>query len=194
MVPTCADDRARNSIREEENARFEAYQATRDHKTYVEPKDYWTLDELAEYDGFPPAYKKTDAGDNDNDENFYGSGGEYHVIAGLDATRQLAKTIVREETAEEASKPLNIGEETSLAVVWVFTLGNKYEAVGKLKEFDPMLTFSNLTQSTESKGLNYFQPFLEGDSCQALASLERIWSNSLHTRGTIGKGISSNGC
>ncbi|CAJ1934950.1 unnamed protein product [Cylindrotheca closterium] len=157
-----ADDRARSSIREEENARYEAYQATKAQKAYVEPKDYWTLDELAEYNGFPHVHKKTDADDN-NDEyaldyegpillaadglvfnvwkgrNFYGPGGEYHIFAGRDATRLLAKTIVREETADEASKPLNIGERASLAA-WMFTLKNKYDIVGKLKDFDPSST------------------------------------------------------
>ncbi|KAL3941035.1 MAG: hypothetical protein SGBAC_004541 [Bacillariaceae sp.] len=154
-----ADDRARSSIREEENSRYEAYAAEKARKAYVEPKDYWTLDELAEYNGYPLDPQKV----SDDDEfaldyegprllaadglvfnvwkgrNFYGPGGEYHLFAGRDATRLLAKTIVREETAEEASKPLSIAERAALAG-WMFTLKNKYDVVGKLQEFDPSST------------------------------------------------------
>jgi len=153
-----ADDRARKSIREEENARYEAYQAEKAQKAHIEPKDYWTLEEIAEYNGYPPDYK----GDSIDEyalnyegpillaadgfvfnvwkgKNFYGPGGEYHLFAGRDATRLLAKTIVREETDEEASKPLTIAERAALAG-WMFTLKNKYEVVGKLQNFDPSST------------------------------------------------------
>ena len=155
------DDRARNSIREEENALYEEYQAEKARKAYLEPKDYWTVDELAEYNGFPPGHNKEDADDTDEyaldyegpillaadglvfnvwkGRHFYEPGGEYHIFAGRDATRLLAKTIVREETAEEASKPLNIAERASLAG-WMFTLKNKYDVVGKLQGFDPSFT------------------------------------------------------
>lgn len=155
-----ADDRARNSIRQKENARYEAYQAEKARKAYIEPKEYWTLDELAKYNGFPPDQKR-DLDVNDENvlnykgpillaadglvfnvwkgRNFYGPGGEYHLFAGRDATRLLAKTIVREETEEEACKPLTIGEKAALAG-WMFTLKNKYEVVGKLKDFDPSST------------------------------------------------------
>lgn len=154
-----ADDRARKAIREEENARYEAYQAEKARKAYIEPKDFWTLEEIAKYKGYPPGEKEGgEIGDYALDyegpillaadglvfnvwkgRNFYGPGGEYHLFAGRDATRLLAKTIVREETDEEASKPLSIAERAALAG-WMFTLKNKYEVVGKLQEFDPSST------------------------------------------------------
>jgi len=61
------------------------------------------------------------------------------LFAGRDATRFLAKTIVEEETPEEAAKPLTMGERAALAG-WMFTIRNKYEVVGKLKDFDPSTT------------------------------------------------------
>jgi len=68
-----------------------------------------------------------------------GPGGEYHLFAGRDATRFLAKTSVEEETPEEAAKPLTLGERAALAG-WMFTLKNKYDVVGKLQDFDPSTT------------------------------------------------------
>ena len=68
-----------------------------------------------------------------------GPGGEYHIFAGRDATRLLARTIVEEETPEDAAKPLNMGERAALAG-WMFTIKNKYEVVGQLEGFDPNTT------------------------------------------------------
>lgn len=68
-----------------------------------------------------------------------GPGGEYHIFAGRDATRLLARTMVEEETPEDAAKPLTMGERAALAG-WMFTIQNKYEVVGKLEGFDPKTT------------------------------------------------------
>lgn len=62
---------------------------------------------------------------------FYLPGCEYHIFAGRDATRLLARGILEEETPEEAMLPLNLGEQASLQT-WKFTLTSKYEAVGTL--------------------------------------------------------------
>ena len=71
--------------------------------------------------------------------NFYAPGGEYHIFAGRDATRLLAKTIVEEETEEQLAKPLNMAERAALQG-WMWTFDSKYEVVGKLKDFDPKST------------------------------------------------------
>eukprot|EP00980_Cylindrotheca_fusiformis_P002043 scaffold449_cov138-Cylindrotheca_fusiformis.AAC.19 len=140
-----ADDRARRSLREEENARYEQYQAERAKKAYVEPKEYWTVDELAKYDGTqdedgPILFAADGIVFNVwKGRNFYGPGGEYHIFAGRDATRLLARTKVDEETEEEARKPLSIGERAALAG-WMFTFKGKYDVVGKLEGFDPSTT------------------------------------------------------
>lgn len=140
-----ADDRNRNSIREIENARYEEYQAKRAKKAYVEPKEFWTEAQLAKYDGTqddegPILFAANGIVFNVwKGRNFYGPGGEYHIFAGRDATRLLARTKVEEETEEEASKPLSIGERAALAG-WIFTFKGKYDIVGKLEGFDSATT------------------------------------------------------
>ena len=129
-----------------EDAQYLARQQERAAKAYIEPKEYWDEAELAQYDGTQ--------GDGDGPillaadglvfnvykgRNFYGPGGEYHLFAGRDATRFLAKTIVEEESPQDAQKPLNMAERASLAA-WMFTIKGKYEVVGKLRGFDPSTT------------------------------------------------------
>ena len=134
--------------RRQEEERYEAYQKERAAKAYIEPKEYWTVEELANYDG--TVHEDDEQGpiliaadgivfNVWKGRHFYGPGGEYHLFAGRDATRFLAKTIVEEETAEAAAKPLTMGERAALAG-WMFTFKNKYEVVGKLKGFDPSTT------------------------------------------------------
>ena len=140
-----ADDRARKRMREEENARYDAYQAERAQKAYIEPRDTWTVAELAEYDGTrdedgPILFAADGLVFNVwKGRNFYGPGGEYHIFAGRDATRLLARTRVEEETEEEASKPLTMAERAALAG-WMFTFKGKYDIVGKLEGFDATTT------------------------------------------------------
>lgn len=140
-----ADARQRRDLRRQEEELYQAYQQKRAEKAYVEPKDYWTEEELAPYDGSQdedgPILMAADGLVFNvwKGRNFYGPGGEYHLFAGRDATRLLAKTIVEEETPEMAAKPLNLAERAALAG-WMFTFKNKYEVVGKLKSFDPSTT------------------------------------------------------
>ena len=49
-------------------------------------------------------------------KNFYGKDGEYHVMAGRDATRFLAKNRLEEESEEELKVALNVAERANLEV------------------------------------------------------------------------------
>ena len=140
-----SDDRRRSNMRQEENARYEAYQAERAAKAYIEPKDYWTEEELAQYNGTqdedgPILFAADGLVFNVyKGRNFYGPGGEYHIFAGRDATRLLARTRVEEESEEESKIPLTVAERAALAG-WMFTFKNKYDIVGKLEGFDKSTT------------------------------------------------------
>jgi membrane-associated progesterone receptor component len=139
------DDRERARRRQEEEARYEEYQSERAKRAYVESKDMWKEEELAEYDGTknedgPILFAADGLVFNVwKGRNFYGPGGEYHIFAGRDATRLLARTKVEEEIEEEKRKPLNLAERAALAG-WVYTFKGKYEVVGKLENFDPSTT------------------------------------------------------
>uniref|UniRef100_A0A7S4VPI6 Cytochrome b5 heme-binding domain-containing protein n=2 Tax=Ditylum brightwellii TaxID=49249 RepID=A0A7S4VPI6_9STRA len=141
-----AEDRKRGKANAEAEAQYQARLAERARLAYVEPKDYWSVEELAQYNG---------TNDDENGpilfaanglvfnvwkgRNFYGPGCEYHIFAGRDATRLLAKSKLEEETEEEKSKPLNVAEKAALAG-WMYTFESKYEVVGKLEGFDPKET------------------------------------------------------
>lgn len=140
-----AEGRERRQRRSQEEERYRQYQDERARRAFVEPKEYWTEAELAAYDGTKdPDGPILLAADGlvfnvYKGRNFYGPGGEYHLFAGRDATRFLAKTIVEEETPDEAIKPLTMAERAALAA-WIFTFKGKYEVVGKLQGFDPKTT------------------------------------------------------
>mmetsp|Transcript_116704 Transcript_116704/g.238736 ORF Transcript_116704/g.238736 Transcript_116704/m.238736 type:complete len:240 (+) Transcript_116704:95-814(+) len=140
-----ADARDRSKMREEEEARLKEIRDERARRAYIEPKEYWTEPELAPYDG---------TGDEDGPillaadglvfnvykgRNFYLPGCEYHIFAGRDATRLLAKNKLEEETEEEAKKPLNMADRAFLAT-WLYTFKGKYDVVGKLEGFDSETT------------------------------------------------------
>ena len=186
------DDRNRTRKRIEEEEEYNRYQLKRYQNAVLDYKEYWTLEELSQYDGTgkwkskskselelelesSPAdndnYDNNNNGSKSNDENdddddyyydeddgpilfaadgivfnvykgrnFYGMGGEYHIFAGRDATRLLAKTKVDEETAFELTQKLNIAERAALAA-WIYTFKSKgYDIVGKLQDFDPSTT------------------------------------------------------
>ena len=140
-----AHGRERQQQRAQEEERYRQYQEERARRAFIEPKEYWTEAELAAYDGTKdPDGPILLAADGlvfnvYKGRNFYGPGGEYHLFAGRDATRFLAKTIVEEETPDEAVKPLTMAERAALAA-WIFTFKGKYDVVGKLEGFDPKTT------------------------------------------------------
>mmetsp|Transcript_4653 Transcript_4653/g.11163 ORF Transcript_4653/g.11163 Transcript_4653/m.11163 type:complete len:236 (-) Transcript_4653:527-1234(-) len=137
--------RERSRLREEEEKIMQALQEERARLAYIEPKEYWTEEELAPYDGSRdeegPILLAADGlvFNVYKGRNFYLPGCEYHIFAGRDATRLLARNKVEEETEEEAKKPLNIADRAFLAT-WIYTFKNKYDIVGKLEGFDPEST------------------------------------------------------
>ena len=187
------DDRNRTRKRIEEEEEYNRYQLKRYQNAVLDYKEYWTLEELSQYDGTGKwkskskseleseselelelesssadndgnDSKKNKSNDDDDDfyydeddgpilfaadglvfnvykgRNFYGMGGEYHIFAGRDATRLLAKTKVEEESSTELTQKLNIAERAALAA-WIYTFKSKgYDIVGKLQDFDPSTT------------------------------------------------------
>ena len=114
-------------------------------KYYIEPRDrgegLWSLDEIAPYDGTNDDNPILFAADGyifnvSKGRGFYSEGCEYHIFAGRDATRLLAKSKLEEETPEEAAIPLNIAERATLAG-WIYTFKGKYDIVGRLEGHNP---------------------------------------------------------
>ena len=140
-----AGGRDRQRMRAEEEERVNAIQAERARLAYIEPKEYWTEAELAPYDGSRdedgPILIAADGSVFNvyKGRNFYLPGCEYHIFAGRNATRLLARNKLEEETEEELKRPLNIGERAYLAT-WMYTFKGKYDIVGKLEGFDPKTT------------------------------------------------------
>lgn len=140
-----ADDRERKRLNASYDAEIKQREEERAKQAYIEPKEYWTLEELREYDGTKdpdgPILICADGKVYNvyKGRNFYAPGGEYHIFAGRDATRLLAKTMVEEETEEQLAKPLNMAERAALQG-WMWTFDSKYEVVGKLEDFDPKST------------------------------------------------------
>lgn len=125
-------------------AKYDAQRAEREQLAYIEPRDVWTKAELAKFDGTDDPTERGPllfAADGNvynvwKGRHFYGPGCEYHIFAGRDATRLLAKTKLEEETPEEEKAPLNIAERAALAG-WIYTFRGKYDVVGKLQGYDP---------------------------------------------------------
>ena len=131
--------------KEEQESRYDANQAERARQAYIEPKEYWTESEMAPYDGSrdedgPILFAADGLVFNVyKGRNFYLPGCEYHIFAGRDATRLLARNKVEEESEDEAIKPLNTAERAFLAG-WLYIFKGKYDIVGKLEGFDPKTT------------------------------------------------------
>jgi len=112
--------------------------AARAARAYVEPRSDnkpWTAEELAEFDGSKdpegPILIAVDSRVFNvwKGRHFYAPGCEYHIFAGRDATRLLARGLLEEEPPEDAAKPLTLAEQASLQT-WLWTFENKYEVVG----------------------------------------------------------------
>ena len=119
--------------------------AERERLAFVEKRDVWTVEEIAPYDGSADEYGPILFAANGDVYNvwkgrhFYGPGCEYHIFAGRDATRLLAKSKLEEETEEEKRKSLTVAEKAALQG-WIYTFKTKYEIVGQLEGFDSSAT------------------------------------------------------
>lgn len=126
-------------------AEYEALQQERERRAFIEPKEEWQEGELKAYDGEnDPSGPillavKGDVFNVWKGRNFYGPGCEYHIMAGRDATRFLAKNRLEEETIDERKVQLNIAERANLEA-WYWTIKNKYQFVGNLAGYDPKET------------------------------------------------------
>jgi len=136
-----SEDRQKKKQYSEYEAKCKAMEEERTRKAYIAPKDYWVEEELKQYDGNQdPDGPILMAADGKvfnvyKGRHFYGPGCEYHLFAGRDATRLLAKGKLEEETDEEKAKKLNMGERATLKG-WLWTFEGKYAVVGELKGFD----------------------------------------------------------
>ena len=112
-----------------------------DSAAYVPPRELWTPEQLRAFDGSGaddgPILIAADGlvFNVSRARNFYGPGGEYHVMAGADASRYLARNSVESESASQAAAELNVAERASLGA-WVFSLRQRYDVVGRLGSAD----------------------------------------------------------
>jgi len=139
-----ADERSQKAKYAEWEAKNRAVIAERERLAFVEPKEFWMEEELSVYDGSDETGPILFAADGMvfnvwKGRNFYGPGCEYHIFAGRDATRLLAKQKLEGETKEELNGKLSVAEKAVLQG-WIYTFKSKYEVVGKLEGFDPKTT------------------------------------------------------
>mmetsp|Transcript_33175 Transcript_33175/g.63333 ORF Transcript_33175/g.63333 Transcript_33175/m.63333 type:complete len:205 (+) Transcript_33175:1-615(+) len=139
-----AKDREQQSKYAELEAKEKEYQEERERLAYIEPKDVWKEEELKAYDGSDEVGPLLMAVKGDvfnvwKGRSFYGPTGEYHIMAGRDSTRFLAKNRLEEESEDEKRVELNIAERASLEA-WYWTLKNKYQLLGRLEGYDPKST------------------------------------------------------
>mmetsp|Transcript_13916 Transcript_13916/g.18191 ORF Transcript_13916/g.18191 Transcript_13916/m.18191 type:complete len:246 (-) Transcript_13916:1197-1934(-) len=100
---------------------------------------FMSLDELSKFDGVQSAKiyigLDGDVYDVSSAASFYGPGGEYHIFAGKDATRALAKGVLDEEIVNE--RPGDTSDLDGLEIMkledWKETYDSKYPIIGKLK-------------------------------------------------------------
>ena len=93
-------------------------------------KEPWTSAELQGYDGTDedgPILVGCDGVVFNvwRSSHFYAPGCEYHILAGRDATRLLAKNKLEEETEEEARQPLTLAEQATVQD-WLLKLKSKH--------------------------------------------------------------------
>lgn len=140
-----AGDRDKQRQYAEYEAETKQREAERARQAYIEPRNFWREEELRDYDGSKdPDGPILIAADGRvwnvyKGRNFYLPGSEYHLFAGRDATRLLAKGKLEEETEDERAKPLNMAERAALQG-WMWTFQTKYEVVGEIDGFDPKST------------------------------------------------------
>lgn len=144
-----SEERERKSQYTKWKEESKAIQADIARKAFIQPKPFWKEVELKQYDGTQdeegPILFAADGKVFNvyKGRNFYGPGGEYHLFAGRDATRLLARGKLEEETEEEKSKPLTMAERAALQG-WIWTFKGKYDIVGELEGFDPKSTSTKI--------------------------------------------------
>jgi hypothetical protein len=127
--------------RQAEYDAWAAKERERERLAFIEPRNVWKEEELKQYDGTVDGNGpllmavKGDVFNVCKGRNFYGPGGEYHIMAGRDATRFLAKNRLEEESEDERRVELNIAERANLEA-WYWTIKNKYPRVGSLEGYD----------------------------------------------------------
>lgn len=139
-----SEERAKRKQYAEWEQQTRLMQEERARLASIEPREYWREEDLKSYDGTDEDGPILIAVNGDvynvwKGRHFYGPGCEYHLFAGRDATRLLAKAKLEEETEEEKCKPLSIADRATLQG-WIYTFKTKYEIVGKLKGFDASTT------------------------------------------------------
>eukprot|EP00401_Gymnodinium_catenatum_P083308 CAMPEP_0117605430 /NCGR_PEP_ID=MMETSP0784-20121206/79190_1 /TAXON_ID=39447 /ORGANISM="" /LENGTH=165 /DNA_ID=CAMNT_0005408475 /DNA_START=89 /DNA_END=586 /DNA_ORIENTATION=- len=111
-------------------------------KMKLTPRSDWTLDEIKAYDGSDQELPIVIAVDGEvfnvwRGAEFYGPGAAYHVFAGRDASRLLAKHILKDsEDNGEALTP----KELATLQDWKHHFGRKYGSVGTLAQAEESST------------------------------------------------------
>jgi membrane-associated progesterone receptor component len=130
---------------------------------YIEPRETWTEAELLQFDGTtddatgPLLFAASGTVFNVwKGRHLYGRGCEYHIFAGRDATRLLAKSKSEEETLEERSVPLSIAERATLEG-WYWIFNNKYDVCGKLEGCHPKSGLIFILQKREKQATRQYQ-------------------------------------
>ena len=104
--------------------------------------------------------------------NFYGPGGEYHIMAGKDASRYLARNSVEEEPDAQASEPLNMAERAALAG-WAWSFKQKYDAVGRLISEEE----ATARRAAENQRAAYLDKLEDLSSTEARDRLEELYES-----------------
>ena len=117
--------------------RGRALEQAREALSHVLPKRGYTEAELRSYDGVGADRPILLAADGKvfnvtRGQHFYGEDNCYHALAGKDATRLLAKGILRAESEEEATKPLQDHELATLKE-WVELYETKCAAAARTR-------------------------------------------------------------
>lgn len=144
---------------------------------YIAPREQWTLADLAAFDGCSsedgPILLAADGlvFNVAASRNFYGPGGEYHVMAGGDASRLLARNSIESETAAQAAVPLNLAERAALSA-WVFALKSRYDVLGRLADGADEAA---LTAAANKREAYYDSLAAMSDELEVRARLEAAW-------------------
>jgi len=142
-----ADERATIEKWREFEEREKSEREVRRQLAYLAPKPLWKLSEIQEFNGIKdmrgPLLIAVDGSIYNayKGRHFYGPGCEYHIFAGRDATRLLAKGLLEEEPLETSTLPLTLKDRATLAA-WVLTFKSKYEVVGRLEGSGPSFSDS----------------------------------------------------